>query len=90
MHTLFSSYGGKKFDSLASIRYTKYIEMVTTSNVVEPDNLPPTERARYYHALRVHLQVYDVFYLFNKIMTIHITDVDDITNTVFIPFLIYS
>ena len=31
--------------------------MVASSNVVNPDNLPPTERAAHFHALRVHLQV---------------------------------
>ena len=31
--------------------------MMTSSNVILPENLPPTERATHYHALRVHLQV---------------------------------
>ena len=33
------------------------MELVTTSLSLQPENLPPTERAIYYHALRVHLQV---------------------------------
>ena len=31
--------------------------IVTSSNVIQPENLPRTERATHYHALRVHLQV---------------------------------
>lgn len=31
--------------------------MVTTRSAVEPENLPPTERATFFHSLRVHLQV---------------------------------
>ena len=50
-------YNGKPSDSLASLRHIKYIEMVATCNEVEPENLPPTERVTYFHALRVHLQV---------------------------------
>ena len=37
--------------------HSKYMAMVATRTEVEPENLPPTERATYYHALRVHLQV---------------------------------
>ena len=31
--------------------------MVATRTEVEPENMPPTERETYYHALRVQLQV---------------------------------
>ena len=31
--------------------------MLTISSLVEPSDLPQSERAAYYHALRVHLQV---------------------------------
>ena len=31
--------------------------MVATRTEVETENLPPTKRATYYHARRVHLQV---------------------------------
>ena len=31
--------------------------MLATSSLVEPSDLSATERAAYYHALRVHLQV---------------------------------
>ena len=55
--TFFFRYNGKPSDSLASLRHIKYIEMVATCNEVEPENLPPTERATYFHALRVNLQV---------------------------------
>ena len=31
--------------------------MFATSSLLEPNDLPPTERAAYYHALKAHLQV---------------------------------
>ena len=31
--------------------------MVSASKVVDPQKLPPTERASHFHSLRVHLQV---------------------------------
>ena len=52
------SYGGKQDDSLNSLRYTKFMEMVSSSKApLDPQKLPPTERAAHYHSLRVHLQV---------------------------------
>ena len=42
---------------MARLRHAKYIDMVTSRNVIQPKNLPPAERATHYHALRVHLQV---------------------------------
>ena len=51
-------YGGKASDTLNNLRYLKYMQMVSTSKItIEPQKLPPTERAAYYHALRVHLQI---------------------------------
>ena len=51
-------YGSKKEDSLRNLRYTKFMEMVSTRKTsTEPQKLPPTERSAYYHSLRVHLQV---------------------------------
>ena len=52
------TYGGKQEDSLNSLRYIKFMEMVSSSKAsLDPQKLPPTERAAHYHSLRVHLQV---------------------------------
>ena len=52
------TYGGKEDDSLNSLRYTKFMEMVSSSKApLDPQKLSPTERAAHYHSLRVHLQV---------------------------------
>ena len=52
------AYGGKQEDSLNNLRYTKFMEMVSSSKAsLDPQKLPPTERAAHYHRLRVHLQV---------------------------------
>ena len=50
-------YSGKKTDTLGSLRYAKYVSMVATAKNMQPQMLPPTERATYFHSLRVHLQV---------------------------------
>ncbi|MES9882369.1 MAG: hypothetical protein ABW185_15970 [Sedimenticola sp.] len=50
-------YGAKKDDTLITLRYAKYMAMMAKSNRVEPQRLPPTERAAHYHSLRVHVQV---------------------------------
>ncbi len=50
-------YGGKLEDSLNHLRYVKFLEMVSSSKVVDPQKLPPTERAAHFHCLRVYLQV---------------------------------
>ena len=42
---------------LVRLRQAKYMNMVTCSNVIQLENLPPTERTTHYHVLRVHLQV---------------------------------
>ena len=44
-------------DTLNVLRHSKFVQMLATSSLVEPSDLPPTERAAYYHALRVPLQV---------------------------------
>ena len=50
------TYGGKKKDSLNSLRYIKFMEMVSSSkSPLDPQKLPPTERAAHYHNLWVHL-----------------------------------
>lgn len=36
------SFGGKSGDTLASLRYTKFMQAVTTCFVLEPETLPPT------------------------------------------------
>ena len=50
-------FGGKQEDSLNFLQYVKYLELVTTSKAIDPQKLPPTERAAYFHSLRVHLQI---------------------------------
>ena len=52
------SYNGNENDTLERLRYNQFMEMAATSNTtLKPQNLPPSERAAYYHSLRVHLQV---------------------------------
>ena len=50
-------YGGKREDSLNSLRYAKFMEMISSKTSLDPQKLPPTERAAHFHSLRVHLQV---------------------------------
>ena len=51
-------YGGRKeSDNLGYLRQMKFTDMVTRGKKLIPEALPPTERATYYHALRVHYQV---------------------------------
>ena len=51
-------YGGKQSDSLNNLRYAKFMEIVSSSKAtLDPQKLPPTERAAFFHSLRVHLQV---------------------------------
>ena len=60
-------YGGRADDYLNSLLYTKYMEMVSTSKTsTDPQKLPPTERAAYFHSLRVYLQVILWFKLTNN------------------------
>ena len=49
-------YGGQYTDNLNSLRHTKYMEKARLSTILS-EKLPPTERAAYYHCLRVHFQV---------------------------------
>ena len=51
------SYNGKVRDTSSSLRYARFMEAITTCSSLEPYILPPTERAIYYHSLRVHLQI---------------------------------
>src|SRR6218665_92376 len=51
-------YGGKEGVSLNHLRYIKYMQLIAKlSSRPRPERLPPTERAAYFHLLRVHLQV---------------------------------
>ena len=60
-------YGGRADDSLISLWYAKYTEMVSTSKTsIDPQKLPHTERAAYFHSLWVHLQVILWFKLTNN------------------------
>ena len=51
-------YGGKPGETLNTLRYLKSMEYIATSKVqLQPERLPPPERAAYFHILRVHLQI---------------------------------
>ena len=50
-------YGANAQDTLASLRYARYMQMVAKGSEIEPQILPPTERAADFYNLRVHLQV---------------------------------
>ncbi len=51
-------YSGKSGELLRHMRYTKFMGIVSSSRTaIEPQKLPPTERAAFFHSLRVHLQV---------------------------------
>ena len=56
-------FGGENGDTLASLQYTKFTEAVAKCAVLEPETLPPTEQAMYFHSLQVHLQVCQWKYL---------------------------
>ena len=46
------TYGGKQEGSLNSLWYIKFMEMVSSSKAsLDPQKLPPTERAAHYHSL---------------------------------------
>ena len=44
-------------DTLNVLKHSKFVQTLATSSLAELSDLPPTERAAYYHALRVPLQV---------------------------------
>ena len=50
-------YGANAQDTLTSLRYARNMQMVAKGSAIEPQRLPPTESAAYFHSLRVHLQV---------------------------------
>ena len=58
-HDLFvAMYGSKKDDSLNHLRHVKYMDIAAEcGRKIEPERLPPTERAAAFHSMRVHLQV---------------------------------
>ena len=49
------AYGGKEEDSLNRLRFLQFMQMIASKTMLDPQN--PTERAAYYHSLRVLLQV---------------------------------
>lgn len=52
-----SRYNGKSNDSLTRLRYVQWNQATATNDQLNPEKLPPTERATYFHSLRVHLEV---------------------------------
>ena len=50
-------FGGKQSDSLNTLRYAKYMEMLASAKNIDFQKLPPTARAAHYDSLHVHLQV---------------------------------
>ena len=51
-------YHVKGNNTLDSMRYTKFLDLVSTKlNQVEPSSLPPTSSSAKYHSMRVYLQV---------------------------------
>jgi len=57
MQLLVVLYGGKTYDTLDDLRYASYIRLVSASlGRLQPEKLPPSSRAGYFHILRVHLQ----------------------------------
>ena len=45
-------YGGKSSDSLADLRYAKYMKMVSEYVTIKPETMPPTTSAAAFHAYR--------------------------------------
>ena len=57
MQLMVMMYGGKQSDKLNEMRYTTYCHLAATStSSPKPEKLPPTERAAFFHILRVHIQ----------------------------------
>ncbi len=52
-------YGGSPSVSLGHHRYTCYMKMSASGKKLEPERMPPTERAAHFHSLRVHAQIID-------------------------------
>lgn len=51
-------YKGNDGNDLSELRYNAFMRLAATSvTTIKPQCLPPTERAAYFHSLRVHLQV---------------------------------
>ena len=66
----YCSYDGDVDTPLEEMRYRKFMDMVTTRSSIHPEKLPPTERASFFHALRVHLQVCQWKYLDQHILSV--------------------
>ena len=51
-------YDGKFEKGLTELRYNNYMKMsISSKSNLQPQRLPPSERAAHFHSLRVHLQV---------------------------------
>ena len=51
------AFGGKEEDSLNKLRFLRFMQMIASKTMLDPQKLPPTGRAAYFHSLRVHLQI---------------------------------
>ena len=50
-------YNGKSNDNLKLLRCVKWEQAMMMKNEIDPAIFPPTERATYFHSLRVHFEV---------------------------------
>ena len=50
-------YGGKDSGTLTRLRYLKYMKIASSSSAIKHRKLPPSERAAWFHSLRVFPQV---------------------------------
>lgn len=54
----FPRYKGNDGQDLLELRHNTFMRFAATATTaIKPQSLPPTERAAYFHSLRVHLQV---------------------------------
>ena len=51
-------YFGKSSDSLAYLRYIKYMKMDPSAANVKPESLPPTEQAAMFHIYQAYFQLH--------------------------------
>ena len=65
----FCRYKGGPGNFLSELRYNTFMRFAaTTTTAIKPQNLPPTDRAAYFHSLRVNLQVIEWKSLMNVIL----------------------
>ncbi|KAG1663779.1 hypothetical protein GQR58_020216 [Nymphon striatum] len=51
-------YSGRENDTLSHLRFVNYMKMAATSKKqLQPEKLPPTKRASWFHSLRVYHQI---------------------------------